>query len=177
MIRAPKRLLIAEDDRSFRDTLAVEFRERHYEVTSVGSVSEFENQACKRFDLAVIDLKLGPESGLTLLERLLDESPKVRAVVLTGYGSIATAVKAVKLGAANYLAKPASIEQIESALLDQQSDSEPEDFNVPSLARHEREYIEYVLERCQGNISKAAKELGIHRQSLQRKLRKYPPRT
>lgn len=176
MVRALKRMLIAEDDRSFRDTLAVEFRDKGYEVAAVASVSEFEDLACKHFDLAVIDLKLGTDSGLTLLERVLDESPNVRAVVLTGYGSIATAVKAVKLGAANYLAKPASIAHIEAALLGQQSDGEPEDFNMPSLARHEREYIEYVLERCQGNISKAAKELGIHRQSLQRKLRKYPPR-
>lgn len=177
MARARRRLLIAEDDSSFRDTLAVEFGDRDYAVTSVASVREFAALPGKQFDLAVIDLKLGADSGLTLLECLLGESPNVRAVVLTGYGSIATAVKAVKLGAANYLAKPASIEQIESALLDRKSGSQPEALARPSLARHEREYIEYVLERCHGNISKAAKELGIHRQSLQRKLRKYPPRT
>ena len=99
-------------------------------------------------------------------------------VVLTGHGSIATAVQATKLGAVNYLTKPVDVETIERALRSDPDDDEaipiPEQYQ--SLARHEREYIEFVLAECEGNISRAARRLGIHRQSLQRKLRKYTPR-
>lgn len=170
------RLLIAEDDSSFRDTLVVEFEERDYAVTAIGSMAEFRGLDDPTFDRAVIDLKLEMDSGLELLELLLQVSPDVRAVVLTGYGSIATAVKAIQIGATNYLAKPVGIDELEAAFMGSEDDGDAEAYNAPSLARHEWEYIEYVLARCGGNVSKAAKELGIHRQSLQRKLRKYPPR-
>ena len=139
-------------------------------------MEEFERLSDQSFDLAVIDLKLGADSGLELLELLLAVSPQAKSVVLTGYGGVSTAVKAIQLGAANYLAKPVGINQLEAALNGTYSPPDGESYQAPSLARHEWEYIEYVLERCDGNISKAAKELGIHRQSLQRKLRKYPPR-
>ncbi len=98
-------------------------------------------------------------------------------MVLTGYGSIATAVKATKLGAVGYLMKPTDVDQVERALFE----IEDEEGEVPipdefqSLYRHEREYIEFVLAECEGNISQAARRLGLHRQSLQRKLRKYTP--
>jgi two-component system response regulator RegA len=176
MIFPRKRLLIAEDDCSFRETLIVEFAERDYEVTAIASVAEFGQLDDQTFDRAVIDLKLDMDSGLELLELLLQASPDVRSVILTGYGSIATAVKAMQLGATNYLTKPVGIDELEAAFMGREEESETEAYNAPSLARHEWEYIEYVLDRCGGNISKAAKELGIHRQSLQRKLRKYPPR-
>lgn len=172
-----KRLLIAEDDCSFRETLIVEFEERDYAVTAVASIAEFRRLDDYTFDRAVIDLKLEMDSGLELLELLVQASPDVRSVMLTGYGSIATAVKAIQIGATNYLAKPVSIDELETAFIGREDESDTEAYNAPSLARHEWEYIEYVLARCGGNISKAAKELGIHRQSLQRKLRKYPPRS
>jgi two-component system response regulator RegA len=175
MTIAPPRLLIAEDDMSFRETLALEFRERDYDVTAIACLHDFDRLLSKRFDLAVVDLKLGTDSGLELIEKLHDASPGMTSVVLTGYSSIATAVKAIKLGAANYLTKPVSMDDIEAALLGEMAAEESEDYQAPSLARHEWEYIEYVLARCDGNITRAAKELGIHRQSLQRKLRKYPP--
>ena len=106
------------------------------------------------------------------------QEPTTRIVVLTGYGSIATAVQATKLGARQYLTKPVDIDELERALLaDDDAEGQvpiPEEFQ--SLDRHEREYIEYVLAECGGNISQAARRLGLHRQSLQRKLRKYTPR-
>jgi two-component system response regulator RegA len=175
MTIALPRLLIAEDDASFRETLALEFQERDYDVTAIACLNDFDRLLSKRFDLAVVDLKLGTDSGLELIEKLHDASPGITSVVLTGYSSIATAVKAIKLGAANYLTKPVSMDDIEAALLGEMAAEESDDYQAPSLARHEWEYIEYVLARCDGNITRAAKELGIHRQSLQRKLRKYPP--
>jgi two-component system response regulator RegA len=93
-------------------------------------------------------------------------------VVLTGYGSISTAVEAIKRGAVNYLTKPVSLERLEKALwVDLPPGEEDPDEPIESLERHEREYLEYVLARCGGNISKAARWLNLHRQSLQRKLR------
>lgn len=177
MTPARQRILIAEDDPGFRDTLVVEFTERQYAATGIASIAEFTALPRKTFELAVIDLKLDADSGLELLERLLHESPDAKAVVLTGYGSIATAVQAVKLGAVNYLTKPVSMGQLETALVEPQDETAPKPYHAPSLARHEWEYIEYVLHRCEGNISQAARTLGLHRQSLQRKLRKYPPRS
>ncbi len=105
-----------------------------------------------------------------------ERSPDMVVIVLTGYGSIATAVKATKLGATAYLTKPVEAEEIERAFLGEETDEDipiPDEFQ--SLYRHEREYIEYVLAECDGNISQAARRLGLHRQSLQRKLRKYTP--
>ncbi len=175
MTTARMHILIAEDDAGFRETLAVEFQERGYNVTKIACLHEFDGLLSQHFDLAVVDLKLGTDSGLELVERLSQVSPHTTCVVLTGYSSIVTAVKAIKLGAANYLTKPVSMDDIEAALLGEAPLDELDDYQAPSLARHEWEYIEYVLARCDGNITRAAKELGIHRQSLQRKLRKYPP--
>lgn len=177
MTTTQTRLLIAEDDAGFRETLAVEFQERDYTVTAIACLNDFDRLVSKQFELAVVDLKLGTDSGLELIERLHQGSPDTTSVVLTGYSSIATAVKAMKLGAANYLIKPVSTDDIEAALLGDVPAEATDDFQAPSLARHEWEYIEYILARCDGNITRAAKELGIHRQSLQRKLRKYPPQT
>jgi two-component system response regulator RegA len=167
--------LIAEDDANFRETLALEFQERDYEVTAIACLNDFDCLLSQCFDFAVVDLKLGTDSGLELIEKLHGASPDIISVVLTGYSSIATAVKAIKLGAVNYLNKPVSMDDIEAALLGEVPEEELDAYQAPSLARHEWEYIEYVLARCDGNITRAAKELGIHRQSLQRKLRKYPP--
>lgn len=128
---------------------------------------------------AIVDLRIGPDSGISSLDEIKKRWPNCRVVILTGYGSISTAVQAIKLGAANYLTKPVSIETLERALwidlANQTSEAEPAD--RASLARHEREYIEYVLAECGGNISKAAEWLGVYRQSLQRKLKKFTPRT
>ena len=123
----------------------------------------------------MVDLRLRQDSGLDVISTLKQRSPETIVVVLTGYGSIATAVKATKLGATSYLTKPVDVDQLERAFAgdDAEEIAIPDEFQ--SLYRHEREYIEYVLAECDGNISQAARRLGLHRQSLQRKLRKYTP--
>jgi two-component system response regulator RegA len=166
-----RRLLLLEDDRRFRKTLAEDFEEKGYVVTEAGSLKEIRNQ---NFDFAVIDLRLLGESGLTAISELKKQTPDIRIVILTGYASIATAVEAVKLGALNYLHKPASCELIEAALKEELKNDAPCTPCVASLNQHEHEYIEFVLSQNEGNITKAAQQLGLHRQSLQRKLRKHP---
>lgn len=171
------RLLIVEDDISFSETLKVEFEDRGYEISMASSLSDLNLVRNPQFRFAILDLRVGQDNGLQILEVLKAKSPDCRVVLLTGYGSIATAVQAMKLGASNYLTKPVSIERLEKALWMDLAEEESPTVSDPrtSLARHEREYIEYVLNQCGGNITKAATWLGVHRQSLQRKLRKYPP--
>jgi two-component system, response regulator RegA len=174
---AEMKLLIADDDEHFGETLELEFTDRGYAVTRVRSAAVLASLPARYFDLALVDLRLGTDNGLDMVATLITENPDCRIVMLTGYGSIATAIKAIKLGAHNYLTKPASIDVIENALRDEESSvatNEPEN-QAPSLAKHEREYIESVLNDCGGNISRAARVLGLHRQSLQRKLRKFSP--
>ena len=174
----PKKVLVVDDDDAFRESMQLEFEDRGYQVlrahdhrTALGLA------AIHRPQFGVIDLKLGGERGLLVLQDLVARLPGFRAVVLTGYGSLATAIEAMKLGARHYLTKPCDPDAIEASFFADQGDP-----NVvipdmpPSLAKHEREYIEYVLAATNGNISEAARRLGLHRQSLQRKLRKYPPR-
>ena len=173
----PRTLLIVEDNVRFADTLATEMRDRGYEVETLASLRDVEGADASRFRYAVVDLRLRQDSGLDVIKAIKARNPDARIVVLTGYASIATAVQATKLGASHYLTKPVDADELERALLN----DEPENDDVPiptefqSLYRHEREYIEFVLAECGGNISQAARRLGLHRQSLQRKLRKYTP--
>jgi two-component system response regulator RegA len=173
----PDRLLVVEDDERFAETLATEFRDRGYDVTTLCDVRALPKIDAARFAYAIVDLRLRDDSGLDVIVDLKARAPLMRVVVLTGYGSIATAVQATKLGAIDYLTKPVEIDALERAFLSEETGNEeipiPEQF--PSLYRHEREYIEYVLAECGGNISQAARRLGLHRQSLQRKLRKFTP--
>lgn len=172
-------VLLVEDDVGLRETVALELGDRGYAVREAASLDEVHQALldgwAPRF--CVVDLRLGADDGLAVVEAILGRHADARVVVLTGYGSLPTAVQAMKLGAVNYLAKPVSIARLERALWTDEPD--PQQVAVPdareSLARHEREYIEYVLLQCDGNISKAARWLGIHRQSLQRKLRKFSP--
>lgn len=164
------RLLLLDDEVSFRKALAEDFQERNYAVTEAGTIGEIQGQA---FDLAVVDLRLLGENGLHALVEIKKANPNCRIVVLTGYGSVATAVEAMKLGATNYLQKPVSTDVIEAAF---HPEFKPVDKTegLKTLNEHEHEYIEFVLTKNQGNITQAAKQLGLHRQSLQRKLKKYP---
>ncbi len=166
-----KRLLLLEDDRRFRKTLAEDFQERGYTVTEAGSLKEVIGS---EFEFAVIDLRLLGESGLTAISELKKQSPDIRIVILTGFASVATAVEAVKLGALNYLHKPASCELIEAALKEELRNDALCAPPIASLNQREHEYIEFVLSQNEGNITKTAQQLGLHRQSLQRKLKKYP---
>jgi two-component system response regulator RegA len=177
---SPKRLLIADDDSEFRQILSVEFTARGYDVATVDSLRSYRELESKNFDCAAVNLQLGRHSGLQILEELIAATATCRVVIMTRYGSIATAVRAMKLGAHDYLIKPTGSAAIERALLRDHREVSGMaplllDEDLPSLGRHEREYIEHVLAQCDGNISEAARRLGLHRQSLQRKLRKYPP--
>jgi two-component system, response regulator RegA len=176
--RARKKLLVVDDDDAFREAMELEFSDRDFHVLlAADHRAALGLAAMHRPQYAVVDLRLKGERGLEVLKDLIERLPGLRAVVLTGYGSIATAIEAIKLGAVHYLTKPCEIEAIEEAFQRDEGDPViqiPE--TPPSLAAHEREYIEYVLAATGGNISEAARRLGLHRQSLQRKLRKYPPR-
>lgn len=164
-----KSLLIIEDDLRLARSIAREFEDHGYEVTMIDSLKSVPE---KPFQFAIVDMRLNGEFGLDAIEKLKGLSAECRIVVLSGYGSITTAVEAVKRGAQDYLTKPASFDQLEAALLGIRTAPEPE-FKTLSLSQVEHEYIDFVLTKNQGNISKTARALGLHRQSLQRKLKKY----
>jgi len=173
-------LLVVDDDDSFRRQLARALRRRGFELHQAADYDEAMIIAREiPLDLAVIDLRMPGEDGLALLEDLLAEQPELEAVVLTGYGSIPTAVDAVRLGAINYLQKPADADDILAAFergrKPPRSDAD-RDYRAPTLDRAEWEHIQRVLADCGGNISKAARRLGIHRRTLQRKLDRGPDR-
>ena len=190
-------LLIVDDDDRFRERLSRAFGRRGYQVVAFA-----EGEPALRYaeestpPLALIDLRLKGEWGLNVVRRLLEINPEARVVVLTAYGSIATAIEAVRLGAQHYLQKPVSVDEIERALMvrpEDRADAESQDEEelahqgatdehwseergVPSLAAVEWEYINRILTECDGNIRKTAALLGMHRRTLQRKLAKFPER-
>ncbi len=171
-------VLLVDDVDTFRETIRLELEDRGYGVREAADAREAVAMLeAHTFMFVVLDLRLCGDDGHLLIPEVKRLQPSARVVILTGYGSVASAVQAMRLGASNYLTKPVSIDRLEHALWSDEVD--PQDVAVPdqreSLARHEREYLEYVLRQCDGNITQAAKWLGIHRQSLQRKLRKYPP--
>lgn len=177
-----KRLLILDDDPALRRALELEFSERGYGVTqadTVDSARAFLDHG-EIFDFAILDLRLRSELSLDFLKELTATNRCCRAVILTGYPSTATTVQAIKNGAVNYLLKPSSIELIEQALwledVGTDFNFEASDSKSMSLASYEFELIEFVLTQCNGNITHAAQRLGLHRQSLQRKIKKGPPR-
>ena len=169
-------LLVVEDDDLLRDRLVRAFRDRGCVAQGAASVSEAARLTDDAPEYAVVDLRIGEESGLEVLRALLAKDPATRVVLLTGYGSIATAVEAMRLGAVHYLTKPADADQIIAALQRGDTAETVTAAGEPlSLARAEWEHINAVLVSVSGNISEAARRLGLHRRSLQRKLSKYPP--
>jgi two-component system response regulator RegA len=170
-------ILVVDDDATFRTRLVRAFAERRYDAR--GAAGAAEAVALAREDspeLAVVDLRMPDGNGLDVVRDLLAIDPSTRIVVLTGYGSIATAVDAMRLGAVHYLSKPADADQILAAIDPNRRVETQEPAAVPSLARVEWEHIQRVLSDCGGNVSQAARLLGLHRRSLQRKLAKYPVR-
>ncbi len=168
------RILIVDDDEPFRLALRTAFLRRGHEVSLAGSPAEVEaalREGTPQY--AVIDLRMPGGSGLEVVRtlRALEKPPAV--VVLTGYGTIGTAVEAMRLGAINYLNKPADADEIEAALRGKRP---PPMEEVPSLDRQEWEYLNRILADCNGNISEAARRLKMHRRTLQRKLQKHPPK-
>ena len=174
-MRESTSLLIVDDDARFSETLALEFQERGWRVDCVTDLDALRALPPFAHRYAVVDLRLRHQNGLDALPLILERSPRARIVVLTGYGSIATAVQAVKQGAFNYLTKPVHVDDLLQVFRGEPLRSAAASAGQ-TLARREREYIEWVLAQCDGNISRAARQLGLHRQSLQRKLRKYTPR-
>lgn len=170
-------LLLVEDDAILRERLGRALRERGLDVTSAPDVRTALALAAREPpEFAIVDLKLPGGSGLELVRELRALDATTRILVLTGYGSIATAVEAMKLGAAHYLAKPADADEILAALgKGDAGTTSPTEPSAPSLARAEWEHIQRVLTDVGGNVSEAARRLGIHRRSLQRKLAKLPP--
>ena len=176
----PTRILLVDDSFVLRDRLAEAFEERGFAVSVAGNCDEA-MEAFKRqpTDLAVVDLRMPGRSGLSVIQQLKEINPDVKVLILSGFGSIATAIDAVKLGAVNFLPKPADADDILLAFSRGDGDcdfiAEDESIPVPTLAQAEWEHIHRVLADCNQNISEAARRLGIHRRSLQRKLRKRAP--
>lgn len=168
------RILIVDDDESFRSALRNAFLRRGYDVSLAGSPAEVDLALREGLpEYAVVDLRMPGGSGLEVVRTLRGLSRPPQVVVLTGYGTIGTAVEAIRLGAVNYLNKPADAEEIEAAL---QGKRPPALADVPSLDRQEWEYLNRILADCDGNISEAARRLKMHRRTLQRKLQKHPPK-
>lgn len=172
-------ILLVDDDQIFRERLAQALRRRHHEVWAAQNAEQaLQIAKVESPELAIVDLRMPGQSGLSLVKALLDVDSETRILVLTAYGSIATALEAVRLGARGFLQKPASVDEILLALnadYDNVVLTVPEaPSQVPTLARAEWEHINRVLAECQGNICRAARLLGVHRRTLQRKLAKMP---
>ncbi|KPK54967.1 MAG: chemotaxis protein CheY [Myxococcales bacterium SG8_38_1] len=177
-------VLLVDDDARLRSRMARAFEERGYEAQQAdGYDAALAIAAEESTEFAVVDLRMPGKSGLEVVRELHRVDPATKIVVLTGYGSIATALEAMRLGATHYLTKPADVDEVIASFdrdnaepakdLEAAEGTEPE---TPSLARVEWEHIQRVLTDCDGNITKAAERLGIHRRSLQRKLAKFPTR-
>ena len=168
-----RKFLVVDDDEAFRTRLIKAIKSRGFEAHGAGTASEAIALAeAIHPHAAIIDLRMPGASGLDLVPELSSRSAGIQIVVLTGYGSIATAVEAVRRGAINYLTKPLDADQILAAF---DPEADPPAVETPSLARVEWEHIQRILHDCNGNISLAARKLGLHRRSLQRKLGKLPP--
>lgn len=172
-------LLIVDDDAVLRERLARAFRKRGFAVAQASNHDEAMATAQQNPpQMAVVDLRMPGLSGLSLLRGLKAENPNIQVVMLTGYGSIATTIEALKLGACYYLQKPADADDILGAFSRGGAplpERESTDHSVPSLERVKWEHIHMVLSDSGGSISEAARRLHMHRQSLQRILHKRPP--
>jgi two-component system response regulator RegA len=175
--RTDKSLLIVDDDKPFSTRLARAMEGRGYAVRVAENVSEgIAEVEAKAPAFAVIDMRLSDGNGLDVIARLKERRPDARGVILTGYGNIATAVTAVKLGAFDYLAKPADADEIHAALMAQPGERADPPENPMSADRVRWEHIQRVYELCGRNVSETARRLNMHRRTLQRILAKRAPR-
>jgi two-component system, response regulator RegA len=176
-IPGERSLLIVEDDKSFLQRLARAMEGRGFIVTTAESVAEGLLQVEKAAPaFAVVDMRLGDGNGLDVISAMKRRRPEARAIILTGYGNIATAVNAVKLGAVDYLAKPVDADDVAAALLalDNKKIEPPE--NPMSADRVRWEHIQRIYELCNRNVSETARRLNMHRRTLQRILAKRAPK-
>ena len=169
-------LIVVEDDQSFLNRLSRALEARGFDVKTAASVAEgmaLIKAAPPCF--AVVDMRLDDGNGLEVIEALSEARPGARAVVLTGYGNLATAVTAVKLGAIDYLAKPVDADDVAAALMATGEKADPPE-NPMSADRVRWEHIQRVYELCNRNVSETARRLNMHRRTLQRILAKRAPR-
>jgi len=168
-------ILVVDDDERLRERLGQALADRGLRVLlAEGHAAATGLARAHPIDRAIVDLRMPGPHGLAVVQDLVALRPDIEIVVLTGYGSIATAVEAMRLGARDYLTKPATADRILAAF---ETDPEPlqeMEFDIPTLAKLEREHIERVLRECNGNVSRAARALGVHRRTLQYKLAKFP---
>ncbi len=170
-------LLIVDDDKPFLQRLARAMELRGFEVETAASIAEgLARVEARAPAYAVVDMRLGDGNGLDVVEALRESRPDARTVVLTGYGNIATAVTAVKLGATDYLSKPADADEVMRALTRTTEDRAPPPENPMSADRVRWEHIQRVYELCERNVSETARRLNMHRRTLQRILAKRAPR-
>ena len=176
-LTADRSLLIVEDDKLFLQRLARAMETRGFTVRTAESVSEGLHQVeAAAPAYAVVDMRLGDGNGLDVISALKKRRPEARGIVLTGYGNIVTAVTAVKLGAVDYLSKPADAEEVAAALL-ATAEGKPEPPENPmSAARVRWEHIQRIYELCGRNVSETARRLNMHRRTLQRILAKRAPK-
>jgi two-component system response regulator RegA len=174
-------ILIVDDDATLREQLARAFQKRGFEPRTADGYDEAMKLAAEDApEMAVVDLRMAGRSGLELIRDLTAIDAETKIVVLTGYGSIATTIDAMKLGAVYYLPKPADADDILAAFA--RGEATPlelpsSELTAPSLERVKWEHINLVLVDCGGNVSEAARRLKLHRRTLQRMLQKYPPET
>lgn len=170
-------LLIVDDDRAFLQRLGRAMESRGFVVELAESISDGLSSIRKSPpDFAVVDMRLEDGNGLDLIAVLKEVHPQTRAIVLTGYGNIATAVTAVKMGAADYLAKPADADDVYNALIAPGDAKAPPPEDPMSADRVRWEHIQRVYELCNRNVSETARRLKMHRRTLQRILAKRAPR-
>ena len=172
-----KRLLIVDDDAPFRDRLSKSMEKKGFEVeifydlkSSITRINQ------KKFDYAIVDMRLGDGSGLELVKMIKLLNPKTRSLLLTGYGNIATAVAAIKSGAIDYLPKPAEIERIYESLISSKNILPLPPENPMTADRVRWEHIQRVFIQCNRNVSETARRLRMHRRTLQRILNKHAPK-
>ena len=176
-LSAERSLLLVDDDRPFLSRLGRAMETRGFEVRLAESVAEGLAEVRKAPPaFAVVDMRLEDGNGLDVVSALRDARPEARAVVLTGYGNIATAVSAVKMGATDYLAKPADADMVEKALMQTEDGDMGPPENPMSADRVRWEHIQRVYEMCDRNVSETARRLNMHRRTLQRILAKRAPR-
>jgi len=176
MTKSTNNLLVVDDDEIFCQVMHRALTKRGFQVEVCFNIDKAEKAAKETlFKKALVDLKIAQESGLSLIRSLITINPEMQIIMLTGYGSVSTAVEAIKLGALNYFCKPIDIDEVLKGFIETDlMDEEPTPISIPTLDRVEWEHIQKILQNHQGNVSAAARALGMHRRTLQRKLQKRP---
>lgn len=172
-----KRLLLVDDDRPFLTRLGRAMESRGFEVELAETIADAQRKISETApDFAVVDMRLNDGNGLDVIAAIYKVNPQCKAIILTGYGNIATAVTAVKLGAVDYLSKPADADEVFAALMRLPDEKAEPPENPMSADRVRWEHILRVYELCDRNVSETARRLNMHRRTLQRILAKRAPR-